>query len=187
MAFLEKRSKRSLITHLKKLFVFSGSSRSTCLVADQPLVAIAFRPRFASDTETVFTIKHMSNGVLWRSAASPVAVDFNGRFYRKEGYVMLVSIGAILNVRKILGWGERVMELPEGSTLGDWLKAIKLPEKGNVYELMIGKEGHLDAHYRMYLDEKRIGDGMLDVPIKDHDRLVLMDAVTLPSLSFLND
>jgi len=100
---------------------------------------------------------------------------------------MLVSIGAILNVRKVLGWGEKVMQLPEGSTLEDWLKAIKLPEKGNVYELMVGKEGHLDAHYRMYLDEKRIGDGMLDVPIKDHDRLVLMDAVTLPSLSFLND
>jgi len=100
---------------------------------------------------------------------------------------MLVSIGAILNVRKVLGWGEKVMELPEGSTLGDWLKAIKLPEKGNVYELMVGKEGHLDAHYRMYLDEIRVVEGMLDVPIKDHDRLVLMDAVTLPSLSFLND
>lgn len=100
---------------------------------------------------------------------------------------MLVSIGAILNVRKILGWGERVMELPEGSTLSDWLKAIKVPEKKSVYEMLVGEGGHLDAHYRMYLDERRVKEEMLDIPVKDHDRLVLMDAVTLPSLSFLND
>ncbi len=100
---------------------------------------------------------------------------------------MLVSIGAILDVRKMLGWHEKVMELPEGSNLSDWLKAIPVPDRGSVYEIMVGKAGHLDEHYRLYLDEKRVNDAMLDIQIKDHDRLVMMDAVSLPSLSFLND
>lgn len=100
---------------------------------------------------------------------------------------MLVSIGALLNVRKVLGWHERVMELPEGSKLADWLKAIPVPNGGSIYEMMVGKEGHLDEHYRMYLDEKRVNEKMLEMEIKDHDRLVMMDAVSLPSLSFLTD
>jgi hypothetical protein len=106
---------------------------------------------------------------------------------RKEGKIMLVSIGAILNVRKILGWHEKVMELPEGSTLRDWLKAIQVPDRGNVYEMMVDKEGRVEGHYRMYLDERRVNEEMLGAEVKDHDRLVMMDAVSMPSLSFLND
>jgi len=60
----------------EKTVHFAGSSRSTCLVADRPLVAIGFRPRFVSDHESAFTIEHMSNGVLWRSVASPSSSRF---------------------------------------------------------------------------------------------------------------
>jgi len=98
---------------------------------------------------------------------------------------MFVSVGAILNLRRMLGWDNQSLALQEGSKLRDVLKSIKIPGKGSAFEYMVDKEGHLDDHYQLYLNERQVSDTMLDSEVHDHDRLVMMDTFTLPSHSFL--
>jgi len=98
---------------------------------------------------------------------------------------MFVSVGAILNLRRMLGWDNQSLVLQEGSKLCDVLKMIKVPGKGTAYEYMVDKKGHIDDHYQLYLNERHVSDPMLDVDMHDHDRLVIMDTFNLPSNSFL--
>mgnify|MGYP000903957146 CR=1 FL=1 len=53
---------------------------------------------------------------------------------------MFVSVGAILNLRRMLGWDNQSLALQEGSKLRDVLKSIKIPGKGSAFEYMVDKE-----------------------------------------------
>jgi len=90
---------------------------------------------------------------------------------------MIVNIEAMMNVGRAIGQNNFKMILPEGSKLSDLLKSIKLQEKGNAYELMVGEDGHLDSHYTVLLNEEQVDDRTLDREIKDHDLLIMMDTV----------
>jgi hypothetical protein len=95
---------------------------------------------------------------------------------------MKVTVGALLSVRRLLGWHNLEMELPEGATIADWLKAIKVPGAGNAFDLMIMENGEINRKYMIMYDQVRIGDDMLNIVIKDGDRLVLLDYMYLPRM-----
>ncbi|HOO39941.1 MAG TPA: hypothetical protein PK425_06895 [Syntrophales bacterium] len=96
---------------------------------------------------------------------------------------MKVTVGAILGVRRLLGWHNIEMVLPEGATVGDWLKAIKVPSGGNAFDLLIMENGKISPKYMVIYNKIRIGEEMLDAAVKENDRLVLMDFLHVPSLT----
>ena len=95
---------------------------------------------------------------------------------------MKVTVGAILGVRRLLGWHNVEMVLSDGTTIGDWLKAIKVPGAGTAFDLMIMDNGKINSKYMIMYDQVRIADDMLDIAVKEGDRLVLMDFLHVPSL-----
>ncbi|MBN1546128.1 MAG: MoaD/ThiS family protein [Syntrophaceae bacterium] len=98
---------------------------------------------------------------------------------------MIVTVEALMNLGRALGWNNREFSLPDGSKLKDLLKAIEVPGKGNVYEMIVGADGKLDDHYTLMLDEHYINEGTFDREMRDRDRLVMIDTVNLPGTSFL--
>ncbi len=96
---------------------------------------------------------------------------------------MKVTVGAILGVRRLLGWHNTEMVLPEGATLGDWLKAIEVPGVGSAFDLMVMENGKVNSKYMIVYNQVRIGEEMLNAPAKENDRLVLMDFLHVPSLT----
>ncbi len=96
---------------------------------------------------------------------------------------MKVTVGAILGVRRMVGWSNLEMVLPEGATVADWLKAIQVPGVGNAFDLMIMDNGKVNSKYMIMLNKFRIGEEMLDTAVKADDRLVLMDFLHVPSLT----
>jgi len=96
---------------------------------------------------------------------------------------MKVTVGAILGVRRLLGWHNMEMVLPEGATLADWLKAIKVPGDGSAFDLMIMENGKINGKFMVIYNKFRIGEEMLNTAAKEGDRLVLMDFLHVPSLT----
>ncbi|MBN1547309.1 MAG: MoaD/ThiS family protein [Syntrophaceae bacterium] len=96
---------------------------------------------------------------------------------------MKVTVGAILGVRRLLGWHNVDMVLPDGATISDWLKAIKVPNAGSIFDLMIMENGKINSKYMIVYNRVTIGDQMLDIVVKENDRLVLMDSLHVPSLT----
>jgi hypothetical protein len=96
---------------------------------------------------------------------------------------MKVTVGAILGVRRLVGWSNLEMVLPDGATVTDWLKAIKVPDAGNAFDLMIMDNGKINSKYMIMLNKFRIGEDMLGASVKADDRLVLMDSMHVPSLN----
>ena len=78
---------------------------------------------------------------------------------------MFVRVEALLNVGRALGRNNFDVLLPEGFKLSDLLKAIKVPGKGTVYEMMIDENGHLDSHY-------------------EHDLIIMSDIIHVPGGAF---
>ncbi len=96
---------------------------------------------------------------------------------------MKVTVGAILGVRRLLGWSNLEMVLPEGATIADWLKAIKVPSAGTAFDLMINDNGKINPKYMIMYDKVRIADDMLELKVKEDDRLVLLDYLHVPRLT----
>ncbi|MDX9745197.1 MAG: hypothetical protein WCX84_08085 [Syntrophales bacterium] len=93
---------------------------------------------------------------------------------------MKVTVGAILGVRRLLGWSNVEMVLPEGATVGDWLKEIKVPDVGTAFDLFIMENGTINPKYMIMLNKFRIGEEMMDRAVNEGDRLVLMDWLHVP-------
>ncbi|HPX56101.1 MAG TPA: hypothetical protein P5244_14460 [Syntrophales bacterium] len=97
---------------------------------------------------------------------------------------MFVRVEALLNVGRALGRNNFDVLLPEGFKLSDLLKAIKVPGKGTVYEMMIDENGHLDSHYDLELNDQRIHEDMLDKELKEHDLIIMSDIIHVPGGAF---
>ena len=95
---------------------------------------------------------------------------------------MKVSVGALLGVRRLLGWHNLGMVFPEGVTIADWLKAIQVPGQESAFELMITENVEVNKKYMIMYNKVRIGAEMLNTPIKEGDRLVLLDYMYLPTM-----
>lgn len=96
---------------------------------------------------------------------------------------MKVTVGAILGVRRLLGWSNIEMVLPDGATITDWLKAIKVPAVGTAFDLMIMDNGKINPKYMIMYEKVRIADDMLGIVVKEGDRLVLLDFLHVPNLT----
>jgi hypothetical protein len=96
---------------------------------------------------------------------------------------MKVTVGAILGVRRLLGWSNIEMVLPDGAKITDWLKAIKVPEAGTAFDLMVMENGKISPKYMIMYDKVRIADDMLGITVKEGDRLVLLDFLHVPSIN----
>jgi len=96
---------------------------------------------------------------------------------------MKVTVGAILGVRRLLGWHNLEMVLPEGATLADWLKAIKVPNSGSAFDLLVMENGKINPKYMVMYNKIRIGEEMMDAAVNEGDRLVLLDFIHVPSLT----
>jgi hypothetical protein len=96
---------------------------------------------------------------------------------------MKVTVGAILGVRRLLGWSNLEMVLPDGATITDWLKAIKIPGAGTAFDLMIMDNGKINPKYMIMYEKVRIADDMLGIAVKEGDRLVLLDFLHVPNLT----
>lgn len=96
---------------------------------------------------------------------------------------MKVTVGAILGVRRLLGWSNLEMVLPDGATIRDWLKAIKVPNAGTAYDLMIMDNGKINPKYMIMFEKVKIADDMLDIAVKEGNRLVLLDFLHVPNLT----
>jgi hypothetical protein len=95
---------------------------------------------------------------------------------------MKVTVGAILGVRRLLGWSNLEMVIPDGATITDWLKAIKIPDAGTAFDLMIMENGKINPKFMIMYEKVRIADDMLDITVKEGNRLVLMDFLHVPSI-----
>jgi len=96
---------------------------------------------------------------------------------------MKVTVGAILGVRRLLGWSNLEMVLPDGAKITDWLKAIKIPGAGSAFDLMIMDNGKINPKYMIMYEKVRIADDMLGITVKEGDRLVLLDFLHVPNLT----
>lgn len=94
---------------------------------------------------------------------------------------MKVTVAALLGVRRLLGWSQKEMVLA-GGTVEDWLKEIDVPEGGTLRTLLIQDDGTPNPRYRFAVNQQIIDKEALATEIKEGDRLVVMDALHLPTL-----
>jgi sulfur carrier protein ThiS len=95
---------------------------------------------------------------------------------------MKVTVAALLGVRRLVGWGQREL-IFAGGAVADLLKQIEVPGKGNLYTLLIQEDGSLNSRYRFALNQQIIDKEAMQIQIKEGDRLVVMDAIHVPSLT----
>jgi sulfur carrier protein ThiS len=95
---------------------------------------------------------------------------------------MKVTIAALLGVRRLLGWGQKELNFA-GGTVADLLKQIEVPGKGNLCTVLVQDDGNLNPRYRFALNQQIIDRQAMQTQIKEGDRLVVMDAIHVPSLT----
>lgn len=95
---------------------------------------------------------------------------------------MKVTVAALLGVRRLLGWSQKEMVFA-GGTVEDWLKAVEVPERGTLRTLLIQDDGTPNPRYRFAVNQQIIDKEALANQIKEGDRLVVMDALHIPSLT----
>ena len=94
---------------------------------------------------------------------------------------MKVTVAALLGMRRLLGWSQKEMEI-SGSTVADLLNQIALPTNGsNLYNVLVKEDGNPNGKYRGALNQQIIDKEVLVTNLKEGDRLVVMDAIHLPS------
>ena len=95
---------------------------------------------------------------------------------------MKVTVAALLGMRRLLGWSQKEMAFP-GGTVEDLLAAIEIPSGGNLKSILITGDGTLSPKYRFAVNQQIIDKEVLGNEVKEGDRLVLMDALHVPSLT----
>ena len=92
---------------------------------------------------------------------------------------MKVTVAALLSARRLVGWSQKEMVVPE-STVGDLLKEIPLAPNGSyLYEVLVKEDGNTNGKYRAALNQQIIDKEVLATDLKEGDRLVVMDAIRL--------
>jgi len=92
---------------------------------------------------------------------------------------MKVTVAALLSARRLVGWSQKEMVVPE-STVADLLKEIPLATNGsNLYEVLVKEDGNTNGKYRAALNQQIIDKEVLATDLKEGDRLVVMDAIRL--------
>ena len=95
---------------------------------------------------------------------------------------MKITVAALLGVRRLLGWSQKEL-IFSGGTLADLLKTIEVPGGSNLHKLLIQDDGTPNPRYRFALNQQIIDKQALHITIKEGDRLVVMDAIHVPSLT----
>jgi len=95
---------------------------------------------------------------------------------------MKVTVAALLGVRRLLGWSQKEMVFA-GGTVEDWLKEVKVPEGGTLHKLLVREDGTPNPRYRFAVNQQIIDKEALTIKVKEGDRLVVMDALHIPSLT----
>ena len=68
------------------------------------------------------------------------------------------------------------------STVADLLKEIPLATNGsNLHDVLVKEDGNTNGKYRAALNQQIIDKEVLATSLKEGDRLVVMDAIHLPS------
>jgi sulfur carrier protein ThiS len=94
---------------------------------------------------------------------------------------MKVTVAALLGARRMVGWSQKEMVVSE-STVADLLKQIPLATNGhNLHDVLVKEDGNTNGKYRAALNQQIIDKEVLATPVKEGDRLVVMDAIRLPS------
>ena len=92
---------------------------------------------------------------------------------------MKITIAALLNARRLVGWSQKEMVISE-STVADLLKEIPLSTNGsNLYNMLVNEDGNPNGKYRAALNQQIIDKEVLDTDLNEGDRLVFMDAIRL--------
>ena len=86
---------------------------------------------------------------------------------------MTVTVKAMSEVSRILGWSEREIEF-EGSTLGALLKSLVRPDGQSLYDLAV-KEGKLTGGYVVSLNGQVVTS--LETSLSPGDRIMTMEMV----------
>ena len=95
---------------------------------------------------------------------------------------MKVTVAALLGMRRLLGWSQKELTFPGGS-VEDLIDAIELPKGGSLKSIFLQGDGTINAKYRFAINQQIIDKEVLKNEIREGDRLVLMDALHIPSLT----
>lgn len=95
---------------------------------------------------------------------------------------MKVTVATLLGMRRLLGWSQKELDF-SGGTVGDLLSAIEVPQGGTVKNLLLNGDGTFNSRYRFALNQQIIDSVTMNTEVKEGDRLVLMDALHVPSLT----
>lgn len=95
---------------------------------------------------------------------------------------MKVTVAALLGARRLLGWSQKEMVVA-GGNVEDWLKEIEVPGGSNLHALLVRDDGTPNPKYRFAVNQQIIDKEALATEIKEGDRLVIMDALHLPTLA----
>ena len=95
---------------------------------------------------------------------------------------MKVTMAALLGVRRMLGWSQKEL-IFAGGTVEDLLKQVEAPGTGNLHNLLVNADGSPNPRYRFALNQQVVDKEVLQIKIKEGDRLVVMDAIHVPSLT----
>ena len=95
---------------------------------------------------------------------------------------MKVTVAALLGVRRLLGWSQKEMVF-SGGTVEDWLKDVEAPDGGTLHNLLVQEDGTPNPRYRFAVNQQIIDKEALASEVKEGDRLVVMDALHIPSLT----
>lgn len=95
---------------------------------------------------------------------------------------MKVSIAALLGARRLLGWSQREL-IFSGGSVEELLSAIEVPGGGSLRDVLVQKDGTPNPKYRFALSQQIIDKEALTMQVKEGDRLVIMDALYIPTLT----
>jgi len=95
---------------------------------------------------------------------------------------MKVTVAALLGVRRLLGWSQKEM-IFAGGTVEGWLKEIEVPGGSTLHKLLVQEDGIPNPRYRFAVNQQIIDKEALSAQVKEGDRLVIMDALHLPTLA----
>ena len=94
---------------------------------------------------------------------------------------MKITVAALLGARKLVGWSQKEMVIKE-ATVADLLREIPLATNGsNLHDVLVKEDGNTNGQYRAALNQQIIDKEVLATEVKEGDRLVVMDAIRLPS------
>ncbi len=95
---------------------------------------------------------------------------------------MKVTAAALLGMRRLLGWSQKELNF-DGGTVEDLLNAIEVPKGGTLKNVILKEDGTLNPKYRCAINQQIIDNVVLKKEVKEGDRLVVMDALHIPSLT----